>query len=73
MVDNGADEDYGDGGSYSRRTATKHRLGKTAKKVKSKIGKQLALDTFAANRQIYHPIAVKMVAKDMELQECIPC
>ena len=40
----------------------------------SKIGKQLALDTFAANRQIYHPICVKMVAKDIDFQEvqCIP-
>ena len=41
---------------------------------KSTIGKQLALDTFAAHRHIYHPIAAKMVAKDIDFQEvqCIP-
>lgn len=40
----------------------------------SKVGKQLALDTFAANRQIYHPICAKMVAKDIDFEEvqCIP-
>jgi len=34
---------------------------------KSKMGKQLALDTFTANRASYHPIAQKMVAADLGL------
>ncbi len=32
---------------------------------KSKMGRQVALDTFAANRSNYHPIAQKMVAADL--------
>jgi leukotriene-A4 hydrolase len=34
---------------------------------KSKMGRQLALDTFAAHRASYHPIAQKMVAADLGL------
>ena len=34
---------------------------------KSKIGKQLALDTFKEARTSYHPIAAKMVAADLKL------
>lgn len=30
-------------------------------------GRQIALDTFARNRDFYHPIAAKMIAKDLEL------
>lgn len=33
---------------------------------KSKEGKQLALDTFAAQKDKYHPIAAKMVAADLQ-------
>lgn len=30
-------------------------------------GRQLALDTFEENRAFYHPIAAKMIEKDLEL------
>lgn len=30
-------------------------------------GRQLALDTYAGNRQFYHPIASRMIEKDLEL------
>lgn len=30
-------------------------------------GKQLALDTFQAHRSFYHPQAVRMIAKDLEI------
>lgn len=35
----------------------------------SKMGKELALSTFKANRKSYHGIAQKMVAKDLEIKE----
>jgi leukotriene-A4 hydrolase len=35
---------------------------------KSKMGRQLALDTFTACRASYHPIAQKMVAADLGLK-----
>lgn len=34
---------------------------------RSKVGKQAALDTFAAAKSSYHPIAAKMVAVDLGL------
>eukprot|EP00027_Filamoeba_sp_ATCC50430_P011432 CAMPEP_0168552066 /NCGR_PEP_ID=MMETSP0413-20121227/6519_1 /TAXON_ID=136452 /ORGANISM="Filamoeba nolandi, Strain NC-AS-23-1" /LENGTH=610 /DNA_ID=CAMNT_0008582657 /DNA_START=35 /DNA_END=1867 /DNA_ORIENTATION=- len=36
---------------------------------KSQTGKQVALDTFLPNRDIYHNIASKMIAKDLEVPE----
>jgi leukotriene-A4 hydrolase len=35
---------------------------------KSKMGRQLALDTFTQCRAAYHPIAQKMVAADLGLK-----
>jgi leukotriene-A4 hydrolase len=34
---------------------------------KSEMGKDIALKTFLANREFYHPIAAKMVANDMSV------
>lgn len=31
--------------------------------------RQLALDTFAANKDMYHPIAAKMAAVDLKLEQ----
>jgi leukotriene-A4 hydrolase len=35
---------------------------------RSKMGRQLALDTFQEARASYHPIAAKMVAQDLGLK-----
>lgn len=35
--------------------------------LRSKMGKQVALDTFKENRDGYHPIAQKMLAQDLKL------
>ena len=35
----------------------------------SNIGKRIAVQTFVENRDIYHPICSKMVARDLELED----
>jgi leukotriene-A4 hydrolase len=36
---------------------------------KSAMGKRVAVQTFVENKEIYHPICAKMVARDLELEE----
>ena len=36
---------------------------------RSTMGKRMAVQTFVENKEIYHPICAKMVARDLELEE----